>query len=150
MFNLNKNKFTVRCRGIIVHDGKLLVVRHSKNTKFVALPGGHLDWGEDIITCIKRELVEELGIEPEIGQLLYVHTFTDNNEKNQSVEFFFEIKNSSTYIDYDKQSRTHAHELAEIIWVTGNEDIQILPEEIKKDLQNGTIIRNSTKYISQL
>ena len=55
----NKN-IIIKVRGVITHDGKLLIVKHI-GTGFMALPGGHLKFREDVITCLKRELVEELG-----------------------------------------------------------------------------------------
>ena len=57
----------VRCRGIILHDSRLLIVQHQGNALSAALPGGHLEWGEDGIECIRREIIEELGVEPLCG-----------------------------------------------------------------------------------
>lgn len=53
---MNKN-ILVKVRGVILHEGKLLIVKH-RQSQFIALPGGHLEYGEDVITCLKRELVE--------------------------------------------------------------------------------------------
>jgi 8-oxo-dGTP diphosphatase len=58
----------VRVAAVIVHENKLLVVKHEKNgVGYYLLPGGGLDWSESIFQCAKRELLEETGyfIEPE-------------------------------------------------------------------------------------
>jgi ADP-ribose pyrophosphatase YjhB (NUDIX family) len=34
---------TIKCRGIIFNDDKILVVKHSINHDFYALPGGHIE-----------------------------------------------------------------------------------------------------------
>ena len=68
-------KIVVRARAVILHEDKLLVVKHSPEDTFVALPGGHLEWKEDIKGCLKREMLEELGVAPEIGRLLYINNF---------------------------------------------------------------------------
>ena len=139
-------KFVIRCRAVILHEGKLLVVRHVRDTSFVALPGGHLEWGEEVIECMRRELLEELGVEPRIGRLLYINTFIDTGQV-QPIEFFFEIKNGKDYLFIDEKVRTHAHELAEILWISPSDDIKVLPEALSKDFKNGEIISGSTKFI---
>lgn len=142
---MEDKKIVIRCRGIILCQGKLLLVRHPKDTSFAALPGGHLEWGEDVQECLTREIVEELGIEPDIGRLLYINTFVDKRNV-QSVEFLFEIKNGSQYINIENLNRTHAHELAEIIWASPADTIRILPKKIEEDFRVGKILANEPRY----
>ena len=77
----NNKKFVIRARGIIIHEGKLLGVKHPHDTSFCALPCGHLEWKEDIKECLRREIIEELGVNPNIGRLLYVNNFMDGDIK---------------------------------------------------------------------
>ena len=79
---MTKKTIVVRCRGIILHDGKLLVVRHKGNADYAALPGGRLEWGEDVVECIRREIVEELGVEPVIGRLLYINNYSEEGQQS--------------------------------------------------------------------
>ena len=139
-------RFVIRCRGVIIHDGKLLVVKHKVDASFTALPGGHLELGEGIEECLSRELVEELGVEPQIGRLLYVNTFVDSNGV-QPVEFFFEVLNSAEYLNSEELERSHAHELAEILWVAADEDAGILPQRLGEDFKSGLIIADEVRYI---
>jgi ADP-ribose pyrophosphatase YjhB (NUDIX family) len=141
-------KFIIRCRAIIFHEGKLLVVRHRPDDSYVALPGGHLEFGEDVQECLSREIIEELGVKPEIGQLLYVNTFIDDQKGTQPIEFFFEVLNGQDYLDTEKLIRTHAHEIAEIIWMSPEEDIKILPQKFAEDFKEGRMELDKTKYIS--
>jgi ADP-ribose pyrophosphatase YjhB (NUDIX family) len=122
------------------------VVRHPDDISYAALPGGHLEWGEDIKDCIRREIVEELGVEPTLGRLFYINNFVDD-EGIHNVEFFFEVTNGGDYEGCEKRTRSHAHELAEISWAGPADDIKILPKEIADDLRNGTIISKETRYI---
>ncbi len=144
MINMEDKKIIIKVRGIIVHEGKLLIVKHLA-TGFIALPGGHLDFGEDVITCLKRELVEELGVMPEVGRLLYINTFID---KNEFIEFFFEVKNGREYLNIDQLERTHAHELAEIFWISPGDDIEILPKPFNDDFKNNKIFDGGVKFIT--
>ena len=120
-----KTEFTIRCRAVIIHDGKLLTVRHA-GKDFLTLPGGQLEFGESPIECVTREVVEERGIPPEIGKLLCVNSFIDGVSK-QPVEFFFEITNAADYIKLEEMHRTHAHEIDEYVWVAPEDDRNIKP-----------------------
>lgn len=139
-------KFVVRCRAIIVKDGKLLIVRHAENPDFAALPGGHLEWGEDVKECLRRELIEELGVEPQIGRLLYVNTFLDDGNV-QPMEFFFEVTNAEEYEDVSGLPRTHAHELASIEWIDPSTDAHLRPVELVQDLKEGKLISDEVRYL---
>ena len=139
-------KFVIRCRAVILCEGKLLVVKHPHNTNFAALPGGHLEWGENIKECLCREIVEELGVSPEIGRLLYINNFMDG--KNiQSIEFFFEVLNSQDYKNIEDFERTHAYEIAEMCWVETSTQIKILPKSLGEDFRIGKILSDQIRYI---
>lgn len=47
--------------GILIKDKKLLICRPKGKTYFIA-PGGKVEAGENAEQCLKRELMEELGI----------------------------------------------------------------------------------------
>lgn len=135
----------VRCRALILNKGKLFVVKHPHNTSFAALPGGKLERGENVEECMRRELIEELGIEPKLGKLQYVYTFLDGDTR-QSVEFFFHIENGSEYEKCNEVQGTHANEIAEMLWVEKGTNERILPEVIKRDFNNGVLITDVVRY----
>ena len=74
-------------RVLIVQDSKLLLVK-AKNSPW-HIPGGHLDEGENLITCAKREAYEETGYEVEIGDLIYCFEFLDKQYLSHKVECVF-------------------------------------------------------------
>lgn len=143
-----KKEFEIRCRAVIIHDSKLLTVRHvGKN--FYALPGGHLEFGEDPKACVYREVIEELGVVPEVGNLLFINTFKDGINK-QPIEFFFEILNASDYLNLDSVHKTHEHEIEEYTWVSPTSDLQILPDKFGQAFKTGNIEFNRVSFISDL
>lgn len=141
-----KNQVAIKCRGIILHEGKLFIVKHSKDALFWALPGGHLEWPENPKECLERETVEELGIKPEIGKLLYVNSYERKDGVN-FLEFFFEIKNSADFLDIGKLNGTHKDELFDILWVGKERDIKILPEKVFQDFKDGTLLSSEVQFI---
>ncbi len=140
-------KIVVRCRAIIVHKGKLLVVRHRAGAAYVALPGGHLEWGEDVRECTRREIVEELGVEPSIGRLLYVNNFVKEQDGVHSVEFFFEVTNGAAFVDCESRVRSHAYEIAEILWMHPADDLRLLPDQVHRDFREGKLESNDVRFM---
>lgn len=145
---MDKNKkFTIHCRAIIFHEGKLLTVRHTheRAQDNTALPGGHLEFGENIEQCLEREIIEELGIKPVLGRLLYVNTFV--SDENQPFEFFIEVLNGADYVGLKDLKTSHAFEIGEICWVGKDDDIKILPTRLCEDLKKGELLRDTVRYI---
>lgn len=145
---LSNKEIIITARGIIIHDEKMLVVS-IVNNNFYCLAGGKLEpQKEDILECLDRELIEELGVKPEIGRLLYISTFFDkDNIKN--MDFIFEIKNSKDYLDLGSVHRTHSFELNEICWKGRDEDIKFLPKKIFDDFKEGKILFDEVRFIKQ-
>ncbi len=129
-----------------MHEGKLLAVKHPHDTSFVALPGGHLEWGEDIKECLSREMIEELGVKADIGRLFYINNF-DQSDGKQYIELFFEIKNGADYLDTEKLARSHAHEISEIVWISPADDIRILPKTLAEDFKAGRVVSDEVRFI---
>lgn len=100
----------VAVRGIIFSEGKLLCQRlkaYRRNDRdFWCTPGGGLNIGEPIEEGLRREMVEETGIDPKIGRLLFIQQFSEDNEKEQ-MEFFYFIENYKDYAEIDLSLTTH-------------------------------------------
>jgi ADP-ribose pyrophosphatase YjhB (NUDIX family) len=137
--------FEIRCRGIILDQDELFVVEHVGKEGFLALPGGHLEWGEDIQAGLTRELEEELGVTPIIGALLYIHTFTQDTGKHV-VEFLFGITNAADYRRLG-QSPTHVHELATINWVHRDDHRTMRPSGVWFDFVAGRLGQVGLQYL---
>lgn len=138
--------FIIRIRAIIVHDDKLLVIRNAAND-FYCLPGGKLELGETIHEGLKREVTEELGISPQIGRLLFTNNYIENNG-NQSIEFIFEATNGEDYLDEKNLKGTHSFEFNDIYWMGKNDSKTILPKMLQDYLNNGTLLSDTVRFLS--
>lgn len=69
------NRFNVRVYGILINDNKeILVLDEVRNgLYFTKFPGGGLEWGEGIHSCLKREFIEELDLEVQVGELFFIN-----------------------------------------------------------------------------
>ena len=64
---------------IASQNGKVLVTRRAAGQKlagFWEFPGGKLEPGEDVQTCIVRELEEELGVKSTAGEVITVSEYS--------------------------------------------------------------------------
>lgn len=69
----------------ILPDGRIVLIRRRDNGLW-ALPGGMVDWGEDIPTTIKRELIEETGLElVKIRRLVGVYSAPERDPRIHSI-----------------------------------------------------------------
>ena len=50
----------------------------------------------------------------------------------------------------EKLARSHAHEIAEIVWLKPNYNISILPKSLEEDFKTGNMLSNEVKYITDL
>jgi ADP-ribose pyrophosphatase/8-oxo-dGTP diphosphatase len=69
----------------ILPDGRIVLIQRRDNGKW-ALPGGIVDWGEDIATTVRRELAEETGLElVKIRRLVGVYSAPDRDPRLHSI-----------------------------------------------------------------
>ena len=99
----------VNVRGIIFRNGEILVTKFRQDDDSESAHwgtfGGGLDIGESLHQGLHREMIEETGIAPEIGKLLFTQQFAD--EEKEYLEFFFHITNTDAYAAIDLSSTSH-------------------------------------------
>lgn len=117
-------------RAIIFKDGKLLCARIDNritqrvNDYWCGIGGG-VEKHESLLDAMHREIVEETGVVPVLGDLLYVQQFTADGREH--LEFFFNVTNSDDFDEVNLEETTHgATELFELDFVDPK-NVKLLP-----------------------
>ncbi|MGA7937758.1 MAG: NUDIX domain-containing protein [Kovacikia sp.] len=76
----------------ILPDGRMVLIRRRDNGKW-GLPGGMVNWGEDIPTTVQRELEEETGLElSKIRRLVGVYSSPERDPRVHSICVVVEVE----------------------------------------------------------
>jgi 8-oxo-dGTP diphosphatase len=69
---------------------KIFFPKRADTKKFLPgvyeLPGGHIDYGEDIVEGLKREIMEEFGMTVSVGDPFAAFTYRNDVKGSHSVE----------------------------------------------------------------
>ncbi len=124
-------RFNIRVYGIWICDGKILVNEEIiRGQKVIKFPGGGMDWGEGTIDCLKREWLEELGIDIEVIKHFYTTDFFQQSafDESQVISIYYLISANmpDKIINQVANERTYWMNIADIC-----EDIFTLPIDRK-------------------
>ena len=102
-FRTDEGRFTYRVAGIALKDSHILLCS-DETIDFWFLPGGRPEFGETLHDVLKREMLEELNAEVEVGRLaLVVENFFDGaSEKHHGIGFYSLMTLPETLMDIDK------------------------------------------------
>jgi 8-oxo-dGTP pyrophosphatase MutT (NUDIX family) len=111
--------------GFIHHDfdgiNKVFLPKRASTKKFLPnvyeLPGGHIDFGEDIVVGLKREIKEEFGMNISVGDPFYTFTYTNEIKGSHSIEVIY----FATFVDPIDKITLHPEDHSEYNWFTKEE-----------------------------
>jgi ADP-ribose pyrophosphatase YjhB (NUDIX family) len=122
----------IALKAIIVRDNKVLLLRDPRMTEVIwEIPGGRMNIDENQHEAVSREIMEELGINIKVGQVVHMEQFIQGNEGKRAFVIVFE----ATMIDVSQEIVMSPEEVCEIVWVdTDNYSQYTLFPEYKRAL----------------
>lgn len=147
-----KRRITVRG---IIFDGKCIFAQQlkqviAKGGDYWCTPGGGVDDGEDVISALKREMIEETGIEPEIGNLLFIQQYKES-ENYEHIVFLIHITNVEDYRDIDLSKTSHGEQEVSDYGFVDPKTTNILPVELQTiDIQKHIDTQAPAEFFIQL
>ena len=102
--NYHKIKLADGCMAIIIKDKKILIVKEFRaafNKYTYGLPGGMVDKNESPMSCMKREIKEELGINLKNVKKIFGYKRNGNYDCGNDHIFLCKPKNLSIKLEKD-------------------------------------------------
>jgi 8-oxo-dGTP diphosphatase len=93
------SRFNIRVYGIWIDSGRLLVNEELiKGRRVIKFPGGGLELGEGTIDGLKREWMEELGLQIEVLKHFYTTDFFQQSafDDSQVVSIYYMVQADAT------------------------------------------------------
>lgn len=122
--NLQQNDqwFRLRACAIIIKDNKVLMAKNDKVSYYYTV-GGAVKINESIEEAVKREVLEETGLNLEIDRLLYIHQNFIHFEGAKEEMVFIPIDEYHQYDAYPRFFREELKQLKqEVTLITTYED----------------------------
>lgn len=106
--------------GAFLHkDGKLFIAKRAASKPFLPgkfeLPGGHIEYQEDIAAGLKREFQEEFDLDIVVGDPFYAFTYMRDGNHVVEINYFAQLA------DPNAEIKLKPEEHSEYRWVTKEE-----------------------------
>ena len=115
-------------------EGKINIFmpRRAETKKFLPglyeLPGGHINFGEDLIVGLKREIQEELNMDVDIENPIYAFTYLNDIKKSHTVEIIYLAR----FITPLQNLKINYQDHSEFIWIN-KENLELLKVQKQED-----------------
>lgn len=124
------NHLRMRVNGILIQDQKILLIKHEMGNGRIlwSVPGGGMEFGQNIKSNLQREFKEETGLIVDINDYLFVYEYL--NPPLHALEHFFSVESNAGLLKIGTDPELEpAHQLiSDVRWMDIN-DIVSLPKD---------------------
>lgn len=126
----------VAVKGIIVHGGRILLVKRASADKVGAgtweCAGGKIEFGEELEAALEREIHEETGLQVNVGSLLYAASFLTDPAR-QLIILTYLCRSMSQTVQLSAEHSAYK-------WCTRTELKTLLPAGIYDDFERSNVL----------
>lgn len=115
-------------RAVVFNEENKIAILNVSNDNYHKLPGGGIERDEDIITALRRELIEEVGVEVDVLDELGMIIEYRDNFKQLQISYCYLCKVVGEYQEtsFTEEEKNNGFILK---WVSLNEAISILEND---------------------
>lgn len=111
-------RIRVRVCGVLIKNGQYLMANHHGINilgDFWCAPGGGIEFGESSEKALKREFLEETGLQIEVGD--FIEFFEVIKPPIHAIEFFYQVKIVGGHLQLGYDPETGNDILKEVKWM---------------------------------
>lgn len=137
---LYQNRIRVRVNGILIQSSSILMVQiHSPVTNQLVWmpPGGGLEFGESLESCLEREFEEETGARISTGEFLFLNELIE--APYHAIELFYRVRQTGGIITLgsDPEHETNSQLLKAVEWkpLSTLSSLPVSPANLSEELK---------------
>ena len=127
----------IRVKGLIINSSNEILLGYSYHT--YQFPGGHLEKGESIKDCLKREILEETGMEISLSLMkplisIKYYTKKNSNNKNCCEKIYYYVIKTDEKVNLRRTSYTKEEKIGNYVlrYIDINDVEDIIIDHVNK------------------
>lgn len=149
--NYEETSYKVRkaSRAVVFNEENKIAILNVSNDNYHKLPGGGTERDEDIITALRRELIEEVGVEVDVlNELGMIIEYRDNFKQLQiSYCYLCKVVGEYQETSFTEEEKDNGFILE---WVSLNEAISILEKDNPEKYMGKFIRKRDLEFLKNV
>lgn len=149
--NYEETSYKVRkaSRAVVFNEENKIAILNVSNDNYHKLPGGGIERDEDIITALRRELIEEVGAEVDVlNELGMIIEYRDNFKQLQiSYCYLCKVVGEYQETSFTEEEKDNGFILE---WVSLNEAISILEKDNPEKYMGKFIRKRDLEFLKNV